>query len=97
MSFKIVERYVVAMISRHTSSVPTADVVFPRLVLAMVPGYPAAVRVWNRTGWSRSGCYAENRGTQRVWGRVGTGPQFHITVPAILPPIKYLSSDRIVT
>jgi len=67
------------------------------LVLATVPGYPAAVRVWNRTGLSSSGCYPENRGTQRVRGRVGTGPRFHITVPATLPPIKYLSSDRIVT
>jgi len=68
-----------------------------RVVLATVPGYPAAVRVWNRTGWSSSGCYPENRGTQRVRGRVGTGPRFHITVPATLPPIKYLSSDHIVT
>jgi len=32
MSFKIVEWYVVAMIPRHTSSIPTADVVFPRLL-----------------------------------------------------------------
>jgi len=67
------------------------------LVLATVPGCPAAVRVWNRTGWSSSGCYPENRGTQQVRGRVGPGPRFHITVPATLPPIKYLSSDRIVT
>jgi len=66
------------------------------LVLAAVPGFPAAVRVWNRTRWSGLGCYPENRGTQRVRGQVGTGPRFHITVPATLPPIKYLSSDRIV-
>ena len=67
------------------------------IVLATVPGYPAAVRVWNRTGWSSSRCYPEYRGTQRVRGRVVTGPRFHITVPASLPPIKYLSSDCIVT
>jgi len=67
------------------------------LVLATVPGYPAAVRVWNRTRWSSPGCYPENRGTHRVRGQVGTGPRFHITVPSTLAPIKYLSSDRIVT
>jgi len=67
------------------------------VVVATVPGHQAAVRVWNRTGRSGSGCYPENRGTQRVRGRVGTGPRFHITVPATLPPIRYLSSDRIVT
>jgi len=67
------------------------------VVVATVPGHQAAVRVWNRTGRSSLGCYPENRGTQRVRGRVGTGPQFHITVPATLPPIRYLSSDRIVT
>jgi len=27
-----------------------------RVVLATVPGYPAAVLVWNRTGWSSPGC-----------------------------------------
>ena len=69
----------------------------PRVVLATVPGYPAAVRVWNRTGWSSPGCSPENRGTHQVGGRVGTGPQFHITVPATLAPIKYLGSDRIIT
>jgi len=69
----------------------------PKLVLATVPGYPAVVRVWNWTGWSSSGCYLENRGTQRVRGWVGTGPRFYITVPATLPPIKYLSSDCMVT
>jgi len=68
-----------------------------RLVLATVPGYLAAVQVWNRTGWCSLGCFPENRGTQRVRGRVGTGPRFHITVPASLPPIEYLRSDRIVT
>ena len=66
-------------------------------MLATVPGYPAAVRVWNRTGWSSPGCYPENRGTHRVRGRVGTGPRFHSTVPTTLAPIKYLSSDRIAT
>ena len=69
----------------------------PWLVLATVPGYPAAVRVWNWTGSSTPGCYPENRGTHRVWGQVGTGLRFHITVPSTLAPIKYLSSDRIVT
>jgi len=66
-------------------------------VLATVPGYPAAVRVWNRTGWSSPGCYTENRGTHWVRGRVGTGPWFHITVPSTFAPFKYLSCDRIVT
>jgi len=66
-------------------------------VLATVPGYLAVVRVRNRTGWSSSGCNPQHRGTQRLRGRVGTGPRFHITVPATLPPIKHLSSDRIVT
>jgi hypothetical protein len=66
-------------------------------VLATVPGYPAAVRVWNWTGWSSSGCYPENRGTHRVRGRVGTGPRFHFTVTSTLAPIKYLSSDHIAT
>jgi len=67
------------------------------LVLPTVPGYPAAVRVWNRTGWSSPGCYPENRGTHRVRGRVRTRPRFHFTVPPTLAPIKYLSSDRIMT
>jgi hypothetical protein len=67
------------------------------LVLATVPGYPAAVWVWNRTGWSSPGCYPENRSTHRVRGRVGTGPRFHITVPATFAPIKYLGSDRMMT
>ena len=31
----------------------------------------------------------------RFFGRVEPGPQFHITVPAILAPITYLRSDRI--
>jgi len=65
--------------------------------VSMVPGYPAAVQVWNWTGWSSPGCYPENRGTHRVRGRVGTGPRFHITVPSTFAQIKYLSSDRIVT
>jgi len=67
------------------------------VVLATVPGYPAAVRVWNRTGRSSPGGYAENRGTYQVRGRVRTGPRFHFTVPTTLAPIKYLSSDGIMT
>jgi len=31
----------------------------------------------------------------RFFGRVEPGPRFHITVPATVAPIKYLSSDRI--
>jgi hypothetical protein len=67
------------------------------LVLAVVLGYPAAFRVWNWTGWSSAGCYLENRGTHQVRGPVGSGLQFPITVSSTLAPIKYLSSDRIVT
>jgi len=66
-------------------------------VLTTVPGYPATVRVWNRTGWSSLGCYPENRGTHLVRGRVRTGSRFHFTVPTTLAPIKYLSFDRIMT
>ena len=43
------------------------------VMLATVPGDPAAVRVWNRTIWSSPGCYPENNGNQRVRGRVRTG------------------------
>jgi hypothetical protein len=32
-----------------------------------------------------------------VFGRVVPGPRFHCTVPATFAPIKYLSSDRIMT
>jgi len=67
------------------------------VLLATVPGFPAAVQVWNRTGWSSPGCYPDNRGTHWVRGRVRTGPRFHFTVPTTLPPIKCLSSDRIMT
>jgi len=67
------------------------------LVLARVLGYPAAVRVWNRTGRSSPGCYPDNRGCHWVRWRIGTGPQFHFTVPATLAPIKYLNSDHIAT
>ena len=67
------------------------------VVLATVPGFPAAVRVWTRTGWSCPGCYPENRSTHRVQGQVRTGPRFHYAVPTTLAPIKYLSSDRIMT
>jgi len=66
-------------------------------VLAMVPGYPPAVQVWNRTGWFSLGCYPEDRGTLRVWGRVRTGPRFHLPVPTTLARIKYLNSDRVAT
>jgi len=66
-------------------------------VLATVLGYPAAVRVWNRTGWSSPGCYPENSGIHRVRRWVGTGPRFHFRVPPTLAPIKYFSSDRIAT
>jgi len=31
------------------------------------------------------------------FGRVGTGPRVHFAVPTFLAPIKYLSSDRIMT
>jgi hypothetical protein len=31
------------------------------------------------------------------FGRVGTGPQVHFEFPPLLVPIKYLSSDRIMT
>jgi hypothetical protein len=87
-------------------SCPPAKILLPpyvkalnatQLVSATVRGYLAAFRVWNRTGWSSSGCYPEHRGTQRVRGRVGTGARLDIAVPITLPPIKYLSSDRIVT
>ena len=67
------------------------------IVLAMVPGYPAAVRVWNRTRLSSPGCHPEYRGTQRVRGRVRTGLWFHFTVSTTLALIKYLSSHRIMT
>jgi hypothetical protein len=66
-------------------------------VLAAVPGYLAAVQVSNRTGWSSLGGYPETRGTHRVRGRVETGLRFHFTVPTTFTPIKYLSSDRIMT
>jgi len=67
------------------------------LVLAMVPGYPAAVRIWNRTGWSSPDCYPENSSTYQVLGQVVTGPLFHYMVPTTLAPIIYLNSDRIAT
>jgi len=38
----------------------------PAVVLATVPGFLAAVQVWNRTGCSRPSCYPENRGTHWV-------------------------------
>ena len=66
-------------------------------VLATIPDYPVAVRVWNWTAWSRPGCYPENRGTHWVQGHVGTGPWAHFTVPTTVPSIKYLNSDHIAT
>jgi len=47
-------------------------------------------------GWG-PGSDPEYRGTQRVQGRVRTGPLFHLTVPTTLSPIKYLNSHRIAT
>jgi len=70
-------------------------VVYTAQVLTTVPGYPAAVRVWNRTGQSTPGCYLESRGTCRVRGRVRTGPRFHFTVLTTLAPSKYMHSDCI--
>jgi hypothetical protein len=67
------------------------------LVLATVPGDPAAVQVWNRTGSSNLGCLPDSRGTQWVRGRTGTGLRFHFPVPSTLAPIKYSSFDRIMT
>jgi len=66
-------------------------------VLAMVPGYPAACRVWNRTGWFSPSCYPETKGTHRDRGCFRTGPRFHFTVPTALALIKYLSFDCIMT
>ena len=68
-----------------------------QLLLPTVPGYSAAVRVWNQSGLSSPGCYPETRGTHQVWGRVRIGPRFHFTVPTTLAPINYLSFDRIMT
>jgi hypothetical protein len=67
------------------------------IVLATVPGYPAVVRVWNRTRRSSPGWNTENRGTRWVRGRVGTALWFHLTVPTRVAPIKYLNSNRIAT
>jgi len=67
------------------------------VVLATVPGYPAAVRVCTRTRRSSPGCDPQIRGTNWVRGGVRTGPLFHFTVPTTLTPIPYLSSDRIMT
>jgi hypothetical protein len=67
------------------------------LVVATVPGYPAAVRVWNQTGPSSLGCYPEDWGTHQVRGQVGTGLRHDITVHTSLAPTRYLSSDRIAT
>jgi len=67
------------------------------VVLATVPGYLAAGWVWNRTGRSGLSCYLENRGTQRIWGRGRTGPQYNFMVPTTVAPIKYLNSYRIAT
>jgi len=66
-----------------------------QLVLATVQGYPAAVRVWNRTGLSSPGCYPGYSGTYRVRGQVRTGPRFPFTVPTTFGPMNYLSSHHI--
>lgn len=70
---------------------------FRTVVFATIPGYLAVVQVWNGTRWFGLGCYPEHRGTNWVRGRVGTGLQFHIMVPATLASMKYLSSDLITT
>jgi hypothetical protein len=70
---------------------------FYELVLATIWGFPDAVRVWNRTGWSRPGCYPEYMGTCEVRRRVRTGPQLDFTVPITVSPIKYLNSHHIAT
>jgi len=67
------------------------------VVLATVPGYPAAVRDWDQTGRSSQGCYPWNNCTHRVRGGVQTGLRFHFTVPTSMAPIKHLSFDRIMT
>jgi hypothetical protein len=67
------------------------------VLLSMVRDHPAAVQVWNRTGWSSPDCYPENKGTHQVRGRVGTGPRLHTMVPANLVRIKYLGCDRTMT
>ena len=66
-----------------------------KLVVATVPGNPAAVRGWNWTGWSGLGCYHENRGSQLDWGQVRTRLRFHFRVPTTLARIKHLNSHRI--
>jgi hypothetical protein len=67
------------------------------VVLATVLGYPAVVRVWNRTRWLSPGCYPESRGTHQLQGRIGTGPRFHFMVPTTFAAIKYVNSDHIAT
>ena len=84
-------------ISPRSHSRPPRTDQFSVEVLARVPGYPAVVEVWNRTGWSRLGCCTKYSSTHHVWGRVQTGLQFHSTVPTNLAPIKNLNSDRIMT
>jgi len=81
-------------------------------VLATGPGNPPAVRfLAGSSVWFCSGRYPAKNPTHyglaglllgpnrnRVFvGRVGTGPQVHFAVPTFLAPIKYLSSDRIMT
>jgi hypothetical protein len=85
------------MILMDSTDYVTIQLPYLQVVLAMVPGYPAMVQNVNWTGWSSPGCYLEPRGTYHVLGGVGTGPRFHITVPAALPPVKYLGSDHIMT
>jgi hypothetical protein len=67
------------------------------VVLATVPGCPAAFLVWNRTGCSGPGVYPELRGTQRDRGRVWSAPRFHLIFATPMAQILYLSFDCIMT
>jgi len=72
-------------------------------------GLPGFGPGWNRTEGPGPGQEPPSDSTRSVlvgllpgpdinpmfFGRVEPGPQFHITVPATLAPIKYLSSDHI--
>jgi hypothetical protein len=81
-----------------------------RVVLATGPGNPPAVR-FLAGGSVRFGSLPGQKPNRYVlagllpgpnrnpvfFGRVGTGPRVHFAVPTFLAPIKYLSSDRIMT
>ena len=60
-------------------------------------GFPGCGPAFEPDQMVQSGLLPRNRGTHRVRGWVGTGPWFHIMVPATLAPIKYLGSDRVTT